>query len=168
MGQTRVSNLHDFCQPQPLLFAACDDSLTHPTAELDEGFIRGRDAGFSVDIIKDYVATLTDRSVQRRLRDPKRNRSFSKVALDNRDGEEFILCESDDLVFEFDCKATSGCGVHYWFVKQEHEHAVLGVCYTVQPAQVEATRQSAIHGRTRTREATHFVRPEPVLPGLTC
>ena len=55
-----VSNLHDVCQPQPLLFAACDDSLTHPTAELDEGFIRGRDAGFSVDIIKDYVATLTD------------------------------------------------------------------------------------------------------------
>ena len=42
----------------------------------------------------------------------KRNWSFSKVALDNRDGEEFILCEFDDLVFEFDCKATSGCGVH--------------------------------------------------------
>ena len=51
------------------------------------------------------------------MRDPKRNRSFSKVALDNRDGEEFILRESDDLVFEFNCKATSGvtmrkvCGV---------------------------------------------------------
>ena len=41
------------------------------------------------------------------------------MAQDNRDGEEFILCESDDLVFEFDCKATSGCGVHYWCVKQE-------------------------------------------------
>ena len=53
------------------------------------------------------------------MRDPKRNRSFSKAALDNRDGEEFILCQSGDLVFEFDCKATSGCGVHYWFVKQE-------------------------------------------------
>ena len=50
---------------------------------------------------------------------PKKNRSFSKVALDDRDGEEFILCESDNLVFEFDCKATSGCGLHYWFVKQE-------------------------------------------------
>ena len=111
-----VSNLHDVCQPEPLLFAACDDSLTHPAAELDERFIEGRDAGFCVDIIKDYVATLTDRSVQRRLRDPKRNRSFSKAALDNRDGEEFILCESGELVFEFDCKATSGCGVHYWFV----------------------------------------------------
>ena len=33
------------------------------TAELDERFIKGRDAGFSVDIVKDYVATLTDRSV---------------------------------------------------------------------------------------------------------
>ena len=64
-----VSNRHDFCQPEPLLFAACDDSLTHPTAEFDERFIKGRDAGFSVDIVKDYVATLTDRSVQRRLRD---------------------------------------------------------------------------------------------------
>ena len=30
-----VSNLHEFYQPQPLLFAACDDNLTHPTAELD-------------------------------------------------------------------------------------------------------------------------------------
>ena len=82
------------------------------TAELDEQIMKGCDARFSLDIIKDYAATLTDRSVQRRLRDPKRKRSFSKVALDNRDGEEFILCESGDLVFEFDCKATSGGGVH--------------------------------------------------------
>ena len=100
-------------------FAACEDSLTHPTAEFDERFIKGRDAGFSVDIVKNYVATLTDRSVQRRLRDPKRNRSFFKVALDNRDGEEFILCESDDLVFKFGRKATSGCRLYYWFVRQE-------------------------------------------------
>ena len=83
--------MHDFGQPEPLLFAACDDSLTHPTAEFDERFIKGRDTGFSVDIVKDYVATLTDRSVQRRLRDPKRNRSFSKVALDNRDGEVYSV-----------------------------------------------------------------------------
>ena len=75
--------MHDFGQPEPLLFAACDDSLTHPAAELNERFNKGRDAGFSVDIVKDYDATLTDRSVQRRLRDPKRNLSFSKVALDN-------------------------------------------------------------------------------------
>ena len=102
-----------------LLFASCEDSLTHPTAEFDERFIKGRDTGFSVDIVKDYVATLTDRSVQRRLRDTKRNRSFSKVTLDNRDGEEFILCESDDLVFKFGRKATSGCRLHYRFVKQE-------------------------------------------------
>ena len=82
-----VSNLHDFCEPEPLPFAECEDSLTHPTAELDERLIKGRDAGFSVDIVKDYVATLTDRSVHRRLRDPDRNRSFTKAALDNRDGK---------------------------------------------------------------------------------
>ena len=34
-----VSNLHDFCEPEPLPFAECEDSLTHPTAELDERFI---------------------------------------------------------------------------------------------------------------------------------
>ena len=45
-----VSNIHAFCEPEPLLFAACDDSLTHPTAEFDERFIKGRDTGFSVDI----------------------------------------------------------------------------------------------------------------------
>ena len=33
------------------------------------------------------------------------------MTLDNRDGKELILCESDDLVFEFDCNATSECGV---------------------------------------------------------
>ena len=38
------------------------------------------------------------------------NQSFSKVALDDKDDKDF--CVSDDLVFEFDCNATSGCGVH--------------------------------------------------------
>jgi len=55
-----VLNLHDFCQPQPLLFAACDDSLTRPTAELNERFIKGRDAGICVDIVKDYVPSSDD------------------------------------------------------------------------------------------------------------
>ena len=53
-------NLHDFCQPQSLLFAACDDSLTRPTAELNERFIKGRDAGLSVDIVKDYDPSSDD------------------------------------------------------------------------------------------------------------
>ena len=67
-----VSTLHDFCQPEPLLFAACDDSLTHPTAEFDERFIKGRDAGFSVDIVKDYVATLTDKIRPATIERPKK------------------------------------------------------------------------------------------------
>ena len=46
----------------------------------------------------------------------------------NGDGEELILCKSDDLVFELDCKATSGCGVHYWFVKQEARNMLSEEC----------------------------------------
>ena len=66
MGQIHGSNRQDLCEPEPLRFAACDDSLTHPAAELDERFITGRDAGFSPVTVEDYVANLTGRSVQRR------------------------------------------------------------------------------------------------------
>ena len=33
-------------------------------------------------------------------------------------GEEVFEGEGHDLVFEFDCKAASGCVVHYWSGKQ--------------------------------------------------
>ena len=155
MSQAHVSNLHDFCQPEPVLFASCDDSLIEPAVELDERFIKGRDAGFSVDTVKDYVATLTDRSVQRRLREPKRNQSFTKVPLDNRDGEEFILCESDDLVFEFNCKATSGYGVHYWFVKQEARNMLSEECALLY--NLHRWKQYT-EARARAREKLHILR----------
>ena len=123
------------------------------------GFIRGRDAGFSVDIVKDYAATLTDRSVQRRLRDPKRNRSFSKMALDNRKGEELILC--DHLVFKLKNRQV-GVG---WTVgsssKKPEECAIL--CNLHGWKQLHAR-----HEDTRTRGATHLARPDPVWPELTC
>ena len=98
------------CEPEPFLLATCDHSLPHTAAESNERLVTGRDAGFSPDTGKHNVATSKDTSVQRQLRDSNRNRSFPKVTLDNRDDKELILCESDDLVFEFDCKATSGCG----------------------------------------------------------
>ena len=79
-----------------------------------------------------------------------------------------ILCESDDLVFELDCEATSGCGVHYWFVKQEARNMRSEECAILY--NLRTTRQGAIDRGTRTctREATHLARPDPVLPGLTC
>ena len=72
-----ASNLHDFCQPQPFLFAACDDSLTHPTAELDERFIKGRDRWVqrrdSTRICCNFNRQIRPATMER---DPKRNRSF--------------------------------------------------------------------------------------------
>ena len=98
-SQSDVPNLqllNIFCEPVELLhFAACDDNPTHPAAELDERFTTGRDARFSPDIAKDYVATLTDRSVQRRLR-PR----YKSVIYQSGTGQRMaktLLCESDDL-----------------------------------------------------------------------
>ena len=79
------------------------DTACHAGAEAsDERFTKARDAVFSTNVVRDYVATLTDRSVPRRLRNQNRNQSFSKVALDTREGKD-KLCESDDLVGEYDC-----------------------------------------------------------------
>lgn len=50
------------------------------------------------------------------------------MALDKSDGKEFIMGESVDLVFELDENATSGCGVHYWFLKQEAKTLLPEVC----------------------------------------
>ena len=62
-----VSNLQDYlCE---LMADTC-----HAGAEAsDERIIKARDDGFSTNIVRDYVATLTDRSVERRLRNQNRN-----------------------------------------------------------------------------------------------
>jgi len=83
------------------------------------------------------------------------------VAQGNRDGEEFILCESDVLVFEFDCKATSGCGVHYWFVKQEARtccpRSVL-YCTTCTGGSNSAKRNTWRHAHVHERIKLHILR----------
>ena len=139
-------------------FAACDDTLTYPAAELDKRFIKGRDGGFSVDIVQDYVATLTDTSVQPRLRDPKRNGSFSKVALNNRDGEEFI-------------KATSGCVARTTCSLSKTPGACCPrsvlYCTTHTGGSNSAERNTRTHAHVHERSYTHLARPDPLLPGLT-
>ena len=71
------------------------------------------------------------------------------MALDNRDGEEFILCESDDLGFEFDWNATCGCGVHYCFIKQKARNMLSEGCDRLYNLH---RRKQLIHGSTCTRE----------------
>eukprot|EP00745_Piridium_sociabile_P025192 TRINITY_DN39908_c0_g1_i2.p1 TRINITY_DN39908_c0_g1~~TRINITY_DN39908_c0_g1_i2.p1 ORF type:complete len:240 (+),score=42.45 TRINITY_DN39908_c0_g1_i2:91-810(+) len=71
------------------------DSFTAGQSEEDtEMTIDGSVAGFSTSVVKRYVATLTDRSVQRRLRDDKRNQCFRKVVQHQTDDMDALLRES--------------------------------------------------------------------------
>ena len=76
-----------------LLFDTCDD--ISQSLELDERFIKGLDAGLSIDLVKDNVTTLTKRSIQQWLRDPDRNQSF------------FQSVNLMISFLEFDCNAKS-------------------------------------------------------------
>ena len=158
------------CEPEPFLFETCDDSLPQTAAESNKRSVTGRDAGSSPDTVKHSVTTLKHTSVQRQLRDPNRNRSFPKVTLDNRDGKELILCESDDLVFEFDCNATSGCGVRCWFVLSKKpkwcwRRRMLD-CTTCTSGSNSAKRNTRRHAHVHERSYP-FAIADPVLPGLT-
>jgi len=75
-----------------------------------------RAAGITVNVVKDYVATLSNRSVQIRLRDTRRNVYFRKTVQCNRNNRDFFLFESDDLILEYD--AGNGSLV-FWYVKQD-------------------------------------------------
>ena len=75
-------------------------------------------AGFEASEVKNYVATLTDRAVQNRLRDQSRNKAFRKVVYQHSNETDLLLCESDDLVLE--CSCDSGDYV-YWYTKQEEK-----------------------------------------------
>ena len=55
-----VSNLQDY------LSELISDTYHAGDEASDERFIKALDDGFSTNIVRDYVATLTDRSVQRR------------------------------------------------------------------------------------------------------
>ena len=88
----------------------------HDLEREDERCVRAREAGIDTEHVKNYVATLTDRGLQRRLRDPSRNVSFSKAAYQAKDT---LLLSSDDLVLEVQ-KASSGAyALSFWFVNQE-------------------------------------------------
>lgn len=47
--------------------------------ECDGSLAKAGEAGYSVALIRDYVGELTDRSLQRKLRDTSRNRRFDRV-----------------------------------------------------------------------------------------
>ena len=85
-----------------------------------EPFIDNTIAGFDTGIVKRYIASLTDRSVQRHLRDRNRNKTFQKVTLHRSDDSDVLLYDSDDIVLEYTCDSNAD-DCTYWFVKQKEK-----------------------------------------------
>ena len=83
--------------------------------ETDDRYVRACKVGLTTSIGQDYVATLTDRAVQRHLRDECRNETFSRVVFD---GESVLVFESSDIVVEMTYDEPGACALDFWFVKQ--------------------------------------------------
>ena len=68
------------------------------------------------DVIRGKLSGLRDKSVQRRITNLLRNKTIEKVALHRCWNRETLVCESDDFIFQFDCKKRI---LQHWFVKQD-------------------------------------------------
>ena len=94
-------------------------SLESLTDELAGLTIDNNVAGFTTGIVRDYVATLAEKAVQRRLRDKCRNIGLRKVVSCNSDRGPVVLCESDDIVVEYSDNLNAPLDCLFWFVKQD-------------------------------------------------
>jgi hypothetical protein len=63
----------------------------------------------------EYIDSIKDRSLIRRLKDKRRNKAFRKTVLDTSSNTSLLLCDSDDIVVMCDCTCKR---VHHWFIKQ--------------------------------------------------
>ena len=68
------------------------------------------------DVIRGKFSGLSDKSLQRRITNLSRNKTIEKVALHRCWNRETLVCESDDSIFQFDCKKRL---LQHWFVKQD-------------------------------------------------
>ena len=73
------------------------------------------ETGYSFEAIKICVNGITDRTIQRKLREKRRNKTFCKV-VNGKEGEGNFICESDDFVFilHFDYNSRDFSGSE-WF-----------------------------------------------------
>jgi len=93
--------------------------FTTETSDCDDPLAKVQQVGTSVDVIKNYVAKLTDRSLQRKLfLSRHRNQNFSKVFSSKRHPDTMVS-ETDDLVFRFQWTAADDTPPDlFWFVKR--------------------------------------------------
>ena len=69
-------------------------------------------------VVRDYMSTISDDVIKQNLQNPRRNKRFRNVRANETN--DILLCESDDLVVEFDCRKRGGEGKwSYFFVKQD-------------------------------------------------
>eukprot|EP00745_Piridium_sociabile_P018983 TRINITY_DN28731_c0_g2_i7.p1 TRINITY_DN28731_c0_g2~~TRINITY_DN28731_c0_g2_i7.p1 ORF type:complete len:205 (+),score=35.32 TRINITY_DN28731_c0_g2_i7:448-1062(+) len=98
--------------------------------ECDDCLQKVLETGCSVSLIKDYVSELTDRSLQRKLRDVSRNQDFCH-AFTSDDNPDTVVCESDDVVFQFSwCSDSDNPTDFFWLAKRDtsqmtHEERVI-------------------------------------------
>jgi hypothetical protein len=64
---------------------------------------------------KEYVGSIKDRALLRRLKDKRRNKAFRKTVIDKTHSDRLLLCDADDIVVMYNCSKKQ---VHHWFVKQ--------------------------------------------------
>jgi hypothetical protein len=92
--------------------STCSDSqsetTTQPTPQREV---------LSEDCVRDYVATIKDKKLRKNLSVSSRNQTFSKVSVNSNN--DVLVCESDDVVVEFDYNKGGGAGcVSFWYIKQ--------------------------------------------------
>jgi hypothetical protein len=105
---------HDFSMSDPMY-----DS--RPT--VDPRVLAASNAGFSPDVVGDYVASLVNKETQRSLRNNTRNVNICKTVLDTSrpaHNHPALLFESDDIVLEYTIDK-GRTHRSYWFVKQQRQ-----------------------------------------------
>ena len=121
----------------------------------DDCLQKVQDAGWSASLVKDYVSQLTDRSLQRNLRDTNRNTDFCRVFTSD-ESPDTIVCESDDVIFEFSwtCDNDDDDPTHFsWLAKRDssqmgqEERAIHGRLQRWAPADRERVKERIEAGR---------------------
>ena len=94
-----------------------------------------------LNIVKDYVAGLIDRTLQRRLRDTHRNNTHRRVVTNDDKEKPLMIFETDDMVFVYNPEGRASCGmtgkISYWFAKTARLRA-----YAAKAQHLETNRET--------------------------
>ena len=112
--EERQHDLIDSDRPSSLLSLSQQDNTQGDDSCVEE-------AGVG---LREYVSSLTDRSLQRRLRDKQQNKAFRTIAIHHAENNRTVLMlESDDIVLEFTCPTDlEESKFLFYYIKQEEKN----------------------------------------------